>query len=58
MLNQSHADLETPYDSIRQEIALAQVGLINDGKRVKRKGGTGDKLIDATSIEVLGAIAK
>jgi hypothetical protein len=37
---------------------LGQVGLINDGKRVKRKGGTGDKLIDATSIEVLRAIAK
>jgi hypothetical protein len=45
-------------NALTDNARLAQVGLINDGKRVKRKGWTGDELIDATSIEVLGAIAK
>jgi len=32
---------------------LGAVGLINDGKRVKRKAGTGDELIDVGTIEIL-----
>lgn len=35
---------------------LAAVGLTNDGKRVKRKVGTGDELIDAATINIVSKI--
>lgn len=35
---------------------LAAVGLTFDGKRVKRKSGTGDQLIDAATIDIVSQI--
>lgn len=39
--------------ALSDNVKLGAVGLINDGKRVKRKAGTGDELIDAGTIEIL-----
>lgn len=37
-------------DVLSDNTKLAAVGLINDGKRIKRKTGTGDELIDVSTI--------
>jgi hypothetical protein len=40
-------------DALSNNTKLAAVGLINDGKQIKRKAGTGDELIDTRTIAVL-----
>lgn len=48
--------LEDVVDALSNNSRLSHVGLANDGKRVKRKGGTGDQLISASSVDIIRAM--
>ncbi|MBB4510621.1 hypothetical protein [Rhizobium leguminosarum] len=51
-----HSACRDIVDALSNDERLGRVGLMNDGKRVKRKGGTGDELIAVSAIQVLAQL--
>ena len=45
--------LEDMVDALSNNSRLSRVGLVNDGRRVKRKSGTGDELISSISVNII-----